>query len=103
MSLKPFFITYPTEKELSLCLCKHCLNIKMLLEPFDGKSQKKNHDTTHESASEFFMAESNCEKSPNSYWKWKRCTLKCRNCRNVKSAALKCQQSEETVKVSQFE
>ena len=30
-SLEPFFITYPTEKEISLCLCKLSLKIKMLL------------------------------------------------------------------------
>ena len=46
----------------------------MLLEPLMTKV-KKDHDTTYESASEFFMAESNCKKSPNSYWKWKCFTL----------------------------
>ena len=52
MSLKPFFITYPTEKKLYLCFCKLCLNIKMLLEPLMAKA-KKDHDTTYKSASEF--------------------------------------------------
>ena len=53
MSLKPFFITYPTEKKkLYLCLCKLCLNIKMLLEPLIAKA-KKDHDPTYKSASEF--------------------------------------------------
>ena len=27
MNLKPFFITYPTEEEISLCLRKLCLNV----------------------------------------------------------------------------
>ena len=45
MSLKPLFITYPMEKELSLCLCKLCLNIKMFLEPLMAKA-KKDHDIT---------------------------------------------------------
>ena len=53
MSLKPFFITYPTEKEISLCLCKLCLNVKMLLEPL-----KKDDDEIYNSASEFFMCQS---------------------------------------------
>ena len=74
----------------------------MLLEPLMTKV-KKDHDTTYESASEFFIAESNCKNSPHSYWKWKCCTLKYSNCQNIKPEALKCQQSEETLKVSQFE
>ena len=32
-SLKPFFLTYATDKEMALCLCKLCLNVKMLSEP----------------------------------------------------------------------
>ena len=72
--IKTIFYYLPSEKKLSLCLCKLCLNIKMLLEPLMTKV-KKDHDTTYESASEFFMAESNCKKSPNSYWKWKCFTL----------------------------
>ena len=102
MSLKPFFITYPTEKEMSLCLCKLCLNVKMLLQPLMAKA-KKDNDVTFESATEFFMSECKCEKGGNSYYKWKCCNLKCNICRNIKQATLKCQHSEETVKVSQFE
>ena len=74
----------------------------MLLEPLMAKT-KKDHDTTYESASEFFMVKSSCKKSPNRYWKWKCCIIKCSNCQNMKPVALNCQQSEETVKVSQFE
>ena len=33
LSLRPFFVTQPTEKELSLCLCKLCLNSKLFFEP----------------------------------------------------------------------
>ena len=102
VSLKPFFITYPTEKEMSLFLCTLCLNVKMLLEPLMAKA-KKDNDVTFESATEFFMSECKCEKGGNSYYKWKCCNLKCNICRNIKQAALKCQHSEETVKVSQFE
>ena len=33
LSLRPFFVTYPTEKVLSLCLCKMYLNTRLLFEP----------------------------------------------------------------------
>ena len=33
LSLCPFFITFATEKETALCLCKLCLNTRMLFEP----------------------------------------------------------------------
>ena len=102
MSLKPFFITYPTEKEISLCLCKLCLNVKMLLEPLMAKA-KKDDDKIYNSASEFFMCQSQCQKGSNSYWKWKCCSLKCSSCRNIKPATKKCQSSQETVNVYQFE
>ena len=39
LSLKPFFVTYPTEKEISLCLCKLCLNVKLLFEPLAIKAK----------------------------------------------------------------
>ena len=101
-SRKPFFITYPTEKEISLCLCKLCLNVKMLLEPLMAKA-KKDDDKIYNSASEFFMCQSQCQKGSNSYWKWKCCSLKCSSCRNIKPATIKCQSSQETVNVYQFE
>ena len=39
MNLKPFFITYPTEKEISLCLCKLCLNVRLLMESLTSKAK----------------------------------------------------------------
>ena len=101
MSLKPFFITYPTEKEISLCLCKLFLNVKMLLEPLMAKA-KKDDDKIYNSASVFFMCQSQCQKGSNSYWKWKCCSLKCSSCHNVKPATIKCQSSQETINVYQF-
>ena len=32
LRLRPFFVTYPSNKEISLCLCKLCLNTKLLFE-----------------------------------------------------------------------
>lgn len=39
MNLKPFFITYSTEKEIAFCLCKLCLNVRLLLEPLISKAK----------------------------------------------------------------
>ena len=33
LSLQPFFVTNATEKEGALCLCKLCLNMRMLFAP----------------------------------------------------------------------
>ena len=53
LSLKPFFITYATEKEIALCLCKLCLNAKMMYDALISKA-KKEGDTMPASISEFY-------------------------------------------------
>ena len=40
LNLKPFFITYATEKEMSLFLCKICLNTKFLFDALMVKAKK---------------------------------------------------------------
>ena len=39
MNLKPFFITYPIEKEMALCLSKLCLSVRLLMEPLISKAK----------------------------------------------------------------
>ena len=53
MSLKSFFVTYPTKKEIFLCLCKLCFNARMLIEPLKAKA-KKDGDSIEDSISNFF-------------------------------------------------
>ena len=48
----------------------------MLLELLMAKA-KKDDDKIYNSAFEFFMCQSQCQKGSNSYWKWKCCSLKC--------------------------
>ena len=62
LSLRPFFVTYPTEKELSLCLCKLCLNMKFLFEPVAAQA-KKDGDALSESITQYFMASCSYPKS----------------------------------------
>ena len=38
VSLKPSFITYPAHKDVALCLCKLCLNVRLIMEPLIRKS-----------------------------------------------------------------
>lgn len=64
MNLKPFFITYSTEKEIAFCLCKLCLNVRLLLEPLISKA-KADGDVV--STTKFFMVSCPFEKEINTY------------------------------------
>ena len=101
-SLKPFFITYPTDKEVALCLCKLCLNVRLITEPLMKKT-KEDGDKVFESANKFFMSSCDCDKGANGYYKWKFVNLKCKDCKDSSSPDLKCKTSKEQVKVSQFQ
>ena len=68
-SLKPFFITYATDKEMSLCMCKLCLNAHLIFDLLMERA-KKDGDETFDSLTEFFMAGCQCGKSVNGFYKW---------------------------------
>ena len=102
LSLRPFFVMLASEKELSLCLCKLCLNSRMLYDHLLAKC-KKDGDSMSESLTEFFMSSCECPKSINGYWSWKCVTLKCDSCRFSPFPNVKCQSSKESTKVYQFE
>ena len=44
LNCKPSFITYASEKEMVLCLCKICLNTKFLFDPLMVKAKKDGDD-----------------------------------------------------------
>lgn len=102
LSLCPFFITFATEKEIALCLCKVCLNTRMLFEPLMAQAKRDNNKVT-ESVTEFFMYSCECSKSPNGYFQWNCVSMKCKECKNLKPMPLECQNSEKETKVHQFE
>ena len=102
ISLHPFFITFATEKEIALCLCKLCLNTRMLFEPLITQA-KRDGDPTTESITEFFMYSCTCPKSQNGYYNWKCVSCKCKECKNKNPMSLTCQMSQEITKVNQFE
>jgi len=56
--LKPFYLTCATEKEIILCMCKLCLNTRLLF-----NAVKTDIDDESSSISSFFMSHSTCSKS----------------------------------------
>ena len=56
-----FFHHAATEKEIALCLCKLCLNTRMLFEPLMTRAKRENDKST-ESITEFFMYSCECAK-----------------------------------------
>ena len=52
LNLKPFFVTYGSENEMSLCLCKLCLNTKFLFDALMSNA-KKDDDESHTSTLHF--------------------------------------------------
>lgn len=101
INMKPFFITYATEKELSLCLCKLCINMTFLLEPLMAKA-RKDGDESFLSVTSFLMANAPCDKGPHGYFDWKCANRKCHACRKSLPATLTCMDSEALVSVDQF-
>ena len=94
LSLKPFFITYATEKEIALCLCKLCLNAKMMYDALISKA-KKEGDTMPAS-----MSSCKCLKSQNGYYDWNCVSSKCSSMQPV---VLSFQSSKDKVSYYLFE
>ena len=102
IELKPFFIAYPTDKELALCLCKICLNCRLLLDALIAQA-KKDGEELADSVTGFLMESCPCDKAENGYYQWKCVKGKCKSCKLIKPTKLKCSTSQEQVQVSQFE
>ena len=96
MSLKAFFVTYPTEKEISLYLCKLCLNARTLFEPLQAKA-KKDGDSTKDSISNLFFSSCPCPKLINEFCQLKCLKGKCKSCKsNQATVSLKCKNDDST-------
>ena len=78
LSLCPFFITYATDKEISLCMCKVCLN-KRPLHNVLLVQDKTDEDDSNKSITHFFMQRCDCPKSCNVYYRWKCVSNKCKD------------------------
>ena len=105
ISLKPFYVNYATKKEMTLCLCKICLNTRLVFEAV-MKEEKKQGGVPFSSISKFFMTDCECERSPNGCFSWslRRVTGNCKQYQNNQyiSSALR-QKTNPLVTFSQFE
>ena len=102
LNLKPFFVMYASEKEMSLCLCKLCLNTKFAFDALMSNT-KKDGDESFTSITSFLMDGCSCSKGENGYQKWLCSIQKCKDCKDRKRAPLKCSSSKELVTFDQFE
>ena len=89
LSLKPFFIGYPTERELSLCLCKLCLNVRLMHEALMKRARQDGEDTTPTPTS-FYTYNTPCPRVGNGYFSWSCVSSKCKQCNTLKPFELKC-------------
>ena len=103
LNLKPFFVTYPSDKEISLCLCKLCLNVKFLFEGLKSQAKRDGEDLGI-SISDFLMGSCNCNRAVNGFYQWKCVNQKCPDCSSCQPKQLKCQTNDKiTIKIAQFE
>ena len=64
---KPFFCGIPSEREMCLCLCKVCLNIRKLFDSIMSCLRKQSSEIVPHSISQFFMEGCEC-RSLNGYY-----------------------------------
>lgn len=62
ISMWYFFVTYTSEEKIVFCLCKLCLNPRLLFEPVMAQG-KKDNEKTIESITKFFMHSYECPKT----------------------------------------
>ena len=74
---KPFYVTNPTEKEKHLCLCKLCLNKRLLFQVLHKK-----YSEMGDSLSAYLMGGCDCTKDENGFWRIKCCIGKCTSCKS---------------------
>ena len=73
---KSFYVTNSTEKEKQLCLCKLCLNERLLFQVLHKYSEMG------DSLSAYLMGRCDCTKDENGFWRIKCCIGKCTSCKS---------------------
>ena len=102
ISLKPFFVTYATEKKMVLCLCKLCLNTQLIFETI-MKEERKPGGEHFSSICDFFMNSFEYFHSSNGFYSWKFVTAKCKQCKNICGPKLVSEDENYLVTYSQSE
>ena len=99
---KPFFITFANEKEKVLCMCKLCLNARLLFNPLMDHSKSCKGEEFN-SISDYFMNSCTCPRSENGYYQYICCQGRCSNCKNIELPLIPQLTSENTKTFYQFE
>ena len=76
---RPFFVGNATDREIALCQCKCCLNLRKTFEAMNDVS-KDLGKMYYDFISYYFMANCNCPKNPILYWDYKCCNGICPHC-----------------------
>ena len=77
---KPFYIANPSEKEKQLCLCKLCLNKRLLFQAL-----RKNYSEMGDSLSGYLMGSCDCSKHENGFWKMSCSKGLCKSCKTKRN------------------
>ena len=101
-NLKPFFISFPTEKEKILCMCKLCLNLHIKFDCIMEHTKNEN-GKVFTFMSNFYMDNCTCNKSELWYWSFDCCNGSCDSCKNINLPGIPSLSNETLVKYFQFE
>ena len=85
LNVKPFFVTYATLREMILCLCKLCLNTRLL---FNEVREEVERSSDYSTSSAYFRNTANCPRSENGYSLLRCCCGKCINCKDTNAPQL---------------
>ena len=67
------------QKKRLLCMCKHCLNMKLKFNAIKSRI-KANEGETYSSISDFLMKNCTCDRNKNGFYDLKCCTGNCDEC-----------------------
>ena len=87
---------------MPFCLCKICLNARLLFDSLVAQAKKDQNDVTN-STTKFFMHNCKCPKSENGYCQRKCVAGKCSECKLIKPVGFECASSQQKNKIRQVE
>ena len=82
LSLRPFNITFVTEKEIASVFVNSALKQGCFFEPLMTQA-KRDNDDVQDSITEFFMYDCECPKSSNVCYNWNCVAFKCKVCKKA--------------------
>ena len=101
LSLRPFNITFVTEKEIASVFVNSVLKQGCFFEPLMTQA-KRDNDDVQDSITEFFMYDCECPKSSNVCYNWNCVAFKCKVCKKASPMPLTWWNSDLKTRVHQF-